>query len=831
MIAYRKLIALIFPLLLSLVGCGGGDADKNIERSFFAVGEVVDTKEDGGVVEGDVSSNDVISSIGMAGNLSYSIAPDSGMQNGEFILNSDGTFTYTPNPDYSGQDSVDYIVSYADETATATLTINVASDFETLDEYGWNLEWNDEFNIAGEINPDFWTGVNANVAGGNLVLDAADGETSTLISVNAINKGRVEAKLRSAKGSGVSAALKLQPLSDGFAGDNQLSLIVAENGEVIAGAHYGLGLISGVSMNEAVVSTVADEFHTYAIEWGESKIRWYIDDKHVYTVDSLNTWAYTLSGDQAEIDNTGPFNQEMQIALELSAPSEALPAQLLVDYIKVWSCDVEVDPSVDECASSEKSKVSRAASDRIETLALRTTEIFTNGREDSTADSIASYLEQLSWHYTDNITELTISSVNDPVLIIETLEDDTDKVLDITNESGSASANIGIDGAELIGRDISLNFDLYIDSTNTTADNLAVKMQSGDSNGGVVNFDISELPQDTWINRSISLSEFIENPLVVDGEAMPLDPSNLTSLMVVEVDDKAHLQLDNINLSCVNSESCIQGPLALQTPAPKLPEPRRYQVEDSDDKSGVDQLPANDESGVDKIVANAGDYVIFEAIEAPGSGPYTIDYRVASDGGSNGFEVRIGTILVHTQAIPDTGGENNWTTITSDEFELNAGSKLLRIDFIDGNQHINWFEVQPPITEIRIEAEDFDEEEGIGLEDTTDDGGGQNIGWIEEGDYVEYSVTIPSDGNYLIEYRLAGASSMNLSTFRTLIGGIDVSYQDMEEVDFQEFEATGGWQEWTTQSSVVALDAGEQKLRLDFLDNEINVNWIKLTRQ
>ena len=41
--------------------CGGGtagDADKNVE-SIFAVGDVFETVEDGGALEGDVSSNDI----------------------------------------------------------------------------------------------------------------------------------------------------------------------------------------------------------------------------------------------------------------------------------------------------------------------------------------------------------------------------------------------------------------------------------------------------------------------------------------------------------------------------------------------------------------------------------------------------------------------------------------------------------------------------------------------------------------------------------------------------------------------------------------------------
>jgi glucan 1,3-beta-glucosidase len=150
-----------------------------------------------------------------------------------------------------------------------------------------------------------------------------------------------------------------------------------------------------------------------------------------------------------------------------------------------------------------------------------------------------------------------------------------------------------------------------------------------------------------------------------------------------------------------------------------------------------------------------------------------------------------------------------------------VGIYSLRIDFLDDGQNLNWFELLPPITEIFIEAEDFDDESGISLEDTNDEGGGQNIGYIDEGDYVEYSITIPSDGNYLIEYRLA--SAVDSDGFTTSVGGV--------VVDSQTLLSTGDWQNWITQSSEVPLVAGEQTLRLDFLGGAINVNWIRLTRR
>jgi beta-glucanase (GH16 family) len=175
--------------------------------------------------------------------------------------------------------------------------------------------------------------------------------TSSLLAVNSIYQGRVEARIQLPSGADRSSAFGLLPMADMYAGVNSLIALQADNKGLIAGAHYGLGLTSGVSANSSIVDSASTEFHTYAIEWGETQIRWYIDDTHVHTVDTLNTWAYNLSGDDVVVDNAGPYNQDMQIMLKLDADGGELPAVMMVDYIKVWSCDSAIEPDVQECAS------------------------------------------------------------------------------------------------------------------------------------------------------------------------------------------------------------------------------------------------------------------------------------------------------------------------------------------------------------------------------------------------------------------------------------------------------------------------------------------------
>ena len=54
MIENKLLLALSLTVATSLTACGGGDADENVVRNLFAVGDIVEGIEDGDPVEGDV---------------------------------------------------------------------------------------------------------------------------------------------------------------------------------------------------------------------------------------------------------------------------------------------------------------------------------------------------------------------------------------------------------------------------------------------------------------------------------------------------------------------------------------------------------------------------------------------------------------------------------------------------------------------------------------------------------------------------------------------------------------------------------------------------------
>lgn len=122
-----------------------------------------------------------------------------------------------------------------------------------------------------------------------------------------------------------------------------------------------------------------------------------------------------------------------------------------------------------------------------------------------------------------------------------------------------------------------------------------------------------------------------------------------------------------------------------------------------------------------------------------------------------------------------------------------------------------------------LQAEAFTAMSGVQLENCSDTGGGQNVGYFDPDDYIEFKISVASAGNFTIDYRLATA---NGST------GFEVWVDGVKAVDAMAVPNTGGWQTWLTQTSApFALAAGNHTLRLKSVGKEWNLNWLKLNAQ
>jgi endoglucanase len=124
----------------------------------------------------------------------------------------------------------------------------------------------------------------------------------------------------------------------------------------------------------------------------------------------------------------------------------------------------------------------------------------------------------------------------------------------------------------------------------------------------------------------------------------------------------------------------------------------------------------------------------------------------------------------------------------------------------------------------RVEAEDYFFQSGIQLESTTDLGGGQNISYLDQGDYADYYIDVPQAGSYYVDYRTAALSESGAVELEIIEPGGSATF--LHQVSFV---STGGWQNWSTTRDKVYLDRGEHHLRMTIMAPLFNMNWFEFT--
>ncbi len=124
-----------------------------------------------------------------------------------------------------------------------------------------------------------------------------------------------------------------------------------------------------------------------------------------------------------------------------------------------------------------------------------------------------------------------------------------------------------------------------------------------------------------------------------------------------------------------------------------------------------------------------------------------------------------------------------------------------------------------------IQAEDWDYQEGLALEETSDTGGGYNFGYTNTGDFADYRIAILEADEFNLSVRVASTNANGVLRFIL----IDDFNDEQDDVVIAELNIpnTGGWQSWTSISQAVTLPKGFYKLRLYIDSPEFNVNWFK----
>ncbi|MDG0811509.1 carbohydrate-binding protein [Cohnella rhizosphaerae] len=244
-------------------------------------------------------------------------------------------------------------------------------------------------------------------------------------------------------------------------------------------------------------------------------------------------------------------------------------------------------------------------------------------------------------------------------------------------------------------------------------------------------------------------------------------------------------------------------------------------------QSGI-QLESSSEGGQNVAFIDNGDYIAFSNVDF-GSGASTFQVRVASNASGGAIEARLDGVngtLVATAQVPGTGGWQNWTTVTTNASGA-TGVHTLYLKFTGGSGNLFnmlWFKFASGLSAFnQIEAEAYNGQSGIQTEPTSDAGGGSNVGFIDNGDYLTFNGVDFGSGASSVQARVASAAGGGSIEFRldsltgTLIGTVAVS-------------GTGGWQNWTTASGQVSGASGVHNLYVKFTGgagNLMNLNWFK----
>ena len=227
-------------------------------------------------------------------------------------------------------------------------------------------------------------------------------------------------------------------------------------------------------------------------------------------------------------------------------------------------------------------------------------------------------------------------------------------------------------------------------------------------------------------------------------------------------------------------------------------------------------------------------------ISTSSSGLSTYNLTVNSGIGDGAYEA--GTVVAIVAASAPTGQEfDQWTGDVTTISDISSATTNLTMPAADIAISASYKPVTtqspyngaPAIIPGIFEAENYDlGGSGIAYFDTdaTNNGGfyrtdevdiqqsnegGYHIGWAEQNEWLEYTVDVQAGADYRVIARVASADSDGNS-------GFTVSSDSGGSVSFN-VGSTGGWQSFTNIERTIALNAGEQILRIDITEDGVNI--------
>jgi hypothetical protein len=229
-----------------------------------------------------------------------------------------------------------------------------------------------------------------------------------------------------------------------------------------------------------------------------------------------------------------------------------------------------------------------------------------------------------------------------------------------------------------------------------------------------------------------------------------------------------------------------------------------------------------------------------------GSGYPQIEARIASaySGALGTISFRLGSTTATPFAtinVNGTGGWQTWATTTPiADSPAPTGSQTLYVTFATSTGtnfvNVNWFELgslSSSSSTVTVTASTYAaSSSGPMTEATSDTGGGDDVGWIGNGAWLEYTgVNFGSGLTGQVVARIASATAgTDIGTISFRIGSVTATPFATIDVN-----GTGGWQTWVSTTPVTAspVPSGTQTVYVTFTTstgaNFVNVNWFQFS--
>jgi beta-glucanase (GH16 family) len=316
-----------------------------------------------------------------------------------------------------------------------------------------------------------------------------------------------------------------------------------------------------IGASTSPATNIWDAFHTYAIEWEEGEIRWYVDDVHFATQTKDGWFNYYWDGQEKGFKvGTGaaPFDQLFHLILNVAVggawpgnPNNAttFPQQMDVDYVRVYQCTLNPDTGKG-CASHVNPTVTPLIGEPKPTPKVFS--LFNNG-----ASNVFDFtLGDETVHNVSNPAIYDGGTTGNVVSNPQSINgDQISWDLDFTNAPGNAFLNSILlapstkadNGLKFSNMQTSgeLKFDLLVESIDSST-KLLIKLDSGWPNLSYK--EITTPIVGEWTSVSVPFDQLLPNNI----QPGQMDMEKIVNTFVIEPSGgKAHVKVNNIRIQCI----------------------------------------------------------------------------------------------------------------------------------------------------------------------------------------------------------------------------------------------------------------------------------------